>query len=236
MLRLHYAPDNASLIVRIALEELGLPFETRLVDRQTEAQKSPAYLALNPHGLIPVLETADGPIFETAAILLWLGETEGRLGPPPGTPGRGAFLAWLFALSNGLHTDLRRMFYTARYAGEAPEAIAADQARTVARLTEALDRLETLAGAGQPWFCGPDPSLLDIYLAVMLRWCALYPEGATGWFRLARWPRLAALAARIEARPATRRACAAEALGPTPLTAPRPLPPDAGHLARSKDS
>ncbi|MCB1329029.1 MAG: glutathione S-transferase N-terminal domain-containing protein, partial [Maritimibacter sp.] len=75
MLCLHYAPDNASLIIRIALEELGLPYETRLVDRQAEAQKSPAYLALNPQGLIPVLETPEGPIFETAAILLWLGET-----------------------------------------------------------------------------------------------------------------------------------------------------------------
>jgi len=72
--RLHYAPDNASLIIRLALDEIGAPYEAVLVDRQAEAQKAPAYLAMNPAGLIPVLETPQGPMFETGAILLWLGE------------------------------------------------------------------------------------------------------------------------------------------------------------------
>ena len=80
-LRLHYAPDNASLCIRLALEELGLPYETVLVNRATHAQRSPAYLALNPNGLIPVLETPDGPLFETGAILLWLADTHGGLRP-----------------------------------------------------------------------------------------------------------------------------------------------------------
>ncbi len=52
-----------------------MPYRTVLVDRAAQAQKSPAYLALNPNGLIPVLETPHGPVFETAAILLWLAET-----------------------------------------------------------------------------------------------------------------------------------------------------------------
>jgi len=48
MISLHYAPDNASLIVRIVLEELALPYETVLVDRSASAQSSDAYLKLNP--------------------------------------------------------------------------------------------------------------------------------------------------------------------------------------------
>lgn len=72
MLTLYYAPDNASVVLRLALEEAGLAFETRLVDRKTKQQKSPEYLALNPAGLIPTLITADGPISETGACLLWL--------------------------------------------------------------------------------------------------------------------------------------------------------------------
>ena len=52
-LTLHYAPDNASLIVRLALEEAGLPYRTVLVDRAANAQRSPAYMALNPAGRIP---------------------------------------------------------------------------------------------------------------------------------------------------------------------------------------
>ena len=68
--RLHYAPDNASLVIRLVLEELGQPYETLLVDRRAEAQNSPEYRALNPNGLIPVLETPDGPLFETAQFTL----------------------------------------------------------------------------------------------------------------------------------------------------------------------
>ena len=77
---LHYAPDNASLIVRLALEELGVPYRTTLVDRATRQQDSAAFRALNPAGLIPVLETPDGPLSETGAILLWLVERHGALG------------------------------------------------------------------------------------------------------------------------------------------------------------
>ena len=63
-LRLHYAPDNASLCVRLALDAVGAPFQTVLVDRAARGQKSQRYLALNPNGLIPVLETPDGALFE----------------------------------------------------------------------------------------------------------------------------------------------------------------------------
>ena len=109
-LRLHYAPDNASLIVRLALEELGLPYVTHLVDRQARAQQAPRYLRLNPNGTIPVLETPHGAMFETAAILLWLSDTTGKLAPKPQDPLRGPFLKWLFWCSNTLHTDLRSYF------------------------------------------------------------------------------------------------------------------------------
>ena len=89
---LHYAPDNASLIVRLALEELGVPYHALLVDRRKNAQKSKAYLALNPSGRIPVLETMDGPIFETGAILMWLVDQHQALGPAP-TDAEGLMVA-----------------------------------------------------------------------------------------------------------------------------------------------
>ena len=56
-LTLYYAPDNASLCVRLALLELGVPFETVLVDRAVQGQVAPEYLALNPNGVIPTLMT-----------------------------------------------------------------------------------------------------------------------------------------------------------------------------------
>lgn len=118
--RLHYAPDNASLCVRLALLRLGQPFETVLVDRRGRGQKVPAYLALNPNGLIPTLETDEGPLFETAAILLWLADRHGRgLAPPVGHPDRGRILAWHVWMANTLHVAMRSLFYPEQVAGPA---------------------------------------------------------------------------------------------------------------------
>lgn len=228
MFVLHYAPDNASLVIRLALLERGLPFTTRLVDRAARAQKSPAYLALNPAGVIPVLETPDGPLSETAAILLWLGERHGGLGPGPGDPGRGAFLKWLFFTSNTLHADLRLVFYPESYAGPDQAAQQALHSGATARLRDHLALLDTLARAGHPWFAGPDPSALDLYVAALLRWSALYARLGTGWFDPGAVPALMAMAARLETRPSVARAAADEGLGPTPFTRPQPCRPPEG--------
>ena len=72
MLKLHYHPSDASLMPHILLEELGVPFTLQLVDRANNAQKSAAYLQLNPNGLIPVLEDGALVVYETTAILLHL--------------------------------------------------------------------------------------------------------------------------------------------------------------------
>ncbi|MCX8224579.1 MAG: glutathione S-transferase, partial [Sulfitobacter sp.] len=133
---LHYAPDNASLIIRLALEALGQPYRTVLVDRAASAQTSPAYLALNPHGLIPVLECPDGAIFETGAILLWLTDRHGELGPKVHSPKRADFLKWLFFISNTVHPALRMTFYPEKYAG----ADARHQAALRSTMQAALSR------------------------------------------------------------------------------------------------
>ena len=87
---LHYAPDNASQIIRLMLEEMGLPYRTALLDRITRAQDSAEYRAVNPTGLIPALQTPDATLFETGAILLWLCDSHGSMAPAPGAPGRAS--------------------------------------------------------------------------------------------------------------------------------------------------
>lgn len=224
-LRLHYAPDNASLCVRLALLELGLPFETALLDRQANAQNAPEYLAINPNGLIPALETPDGPIFETAAILLWLADRQpGTLCPAPTDPGRGNALKWLFWLSNTLHPALRLLFYPGFHIGPS----GADQERLRTRTRERIsDLLDILAAAPDaPWLDAEAPSIHACYLAPMLRWPAIY-GGRTDWYDLGRWPRLLAFAQRFENRPAAIAAALAEGLGPCPFSAPvHPTPPE----------
>jgi glutathione S-transferase len=225
--RLHYAPDNASLIIRLALEELHLPYTAVLVDRKAQAQRSAPYLALNPHGRIPVLETPDGAIFETGAILLWLADRHGGLCPAPDHPDRGDALKWLFFLSNTLHAELRMLFYPEIYIGPDPAHHAALRVGLRASLAAHLARLEAVAGAGHAWLNADTPTVLDLYLAACLRWIALYPRDRAGWWDRDAAPHLARLCARIEARPATRACAMAEGLGEHPFTLPDyPIPPE----------
>lgn len=223
--RLHYAPDNASLIVRLVLEELGQPYETALVDRRKEAQKSGAYRKINPAARIPALETPSGILFETAAILLWLSERHSALAPQPGDTDRGDFLKWLFYVSNTLHANLRVLFYPGTYT-ETHRSALQDGAR--ANLTESLALLENEATFGHRWLNAKEPSVLDFYLASTMRWMGLYPSDGTSWFSLTDWPSLHALAARLETRPSTQLIAVHEGLGARPFTAPQPCNPQEG--------
>ena len=224
---LHYAPDNASLIVRLVLEELGQPFRTELVDRRARAQDGHAYRKLHPNGLIPALETPDGPIFETGAILLWLSERHDALGPEPGSPARAAFLKWLFFTANTLHADIRLHFYADRHAG-APDCVAPFSAATRVRIARHLGLVEAMAAERPDWFAPDTPSVLTLYIACLLRWLALYPQGGTGWFDLSAYPSLHAIAAGMETRPAATKAALAEGLGETIFTKPSHACPPEG--------
>lgn len=226
-LRLHYAPDNASLIIRLALDELGVPFETVLVDRKNRAQDSKAYRELNPNGLIPVLETDQGPIFETGAILLWLVDQFGALGPDVSSPKRGTFLKWLFFLSNTVHSEIRQLFYAPKYVGDDDNAIKALRTQRGKTLPSHLAKLDQQLGAC-PFLLGDDVSVLDIYLCCMLRWMGLYPVGHTDWFDLTKTPSLRNLALRMESRASVIRAATTEGLGSTPFFSPKLANPPEG--------
>jgi len=225
---LHYAPDNASLIIRMALEELALPYRTILVDRAARQQDSPAYRALNPAGLIPVLETPQGPLAETGAILLWLSETHGALGPRADDPARGAFLQQLFFVSNTLHADLRMVFYPEAYVG-ADCAMQAGLHETVtARLQRHYALLETQIESGVAWFGRDAPTILDLYIAATLRWAQIYGRVDCAWLSFDTYPCLRDMALRLEARSSVAVARLAEGLGTTPFTDPVACQPPEG--------
>jgi len=221
-LRLHWSPDSANIVVRIALEELGLPFIGARVNRATSEHKRPAYLALNPQGLLPVLEDGDLVLFETGAILLHLADRTGRLGaqgPEATQPhARAAFLKWLFYLSNTVNAELRAAFYSPRYVSD-QTAIPALQAGLAARLRQHMALLDSVLEA-TGWLVSDTPTLADFYLAACLRWAQIYPRGNA----LIAWddipPRLQTLLCVVENRPAVRRAYNDEGISGEPLTAP----------------
>src|SRR3954467_12445656 len=80
--------------VRWALEEVGQPYEVRLVS--FAAMKEPAHLALHPFGQIPTYQEGDLALFETGAIVLHIAERHGGLLPDDANA-RARAIAWMFA-------------------------------------------------------------------------------------------------------------------------------------------
>lgn len=229
MFKLYYAPDNASLILRMALEEAKLPYEAILVNRADNAQKSPEYLALNPTGLIPTLVTPQCALAETAACLLWLSDNypDAALAPSVNDPERGAFLRWLFYLSNTIHADLIRIFYPDRFVPQ--ETISAHHNMMTKRLLTHFEILEAAIGDNSTVFA--PPSALALYIGPLLRWSALYPTSGERWLSLDLYPALKELTISLEERSSVRTAALAEGLGDYPFSKPEfPNPPEGSAL------
>jgi glutathione S-transferase len=210
MLQLHYHPGNASMAPHLLLEELGLAYELKLVDRAQQAHKSAEYLRLNPNGLIPVLVDGELVLYETAAICLHLLDTHPQAGLAPalGTTARAHFYKWLVWMTNSLQATLILYFYPERWADDA-ESAAQVRAHAEAKVGLLLDQIEAeLARHGGPYLLGEAFSAVDLYALMLCRW-------TRGFARPARsLPRLGPYLQRLLARPAVRRAFEQEGLAP----------------------
>lgn len=219
MLQLHYFPSNASITPHILLEEMGLPFELKLVDRTKGEHKSPEYLKLNPNGLIPVLIDGDMVLYETAAICLHLTDTHPEMGlaPDVGTTDRAQFYKWLMWLTNTFQPAIIMYFYTDRYTTSTDLAVVAQiKAKTQERIGAMLKQLDDhLAANGGPWMMRDKFSVLDIYTFMLGRWTRVF-EGALPATQKASnsdvWPHLSPFMHRMLARPAVQRVAAKEGL------------------------
>ncbi len=98
MLTLYHAPKSRSNSIVWLLEELGVPYETRVVDiRRADGSGTRDPHNPHPHGKVPALDHDGHHVFETAAIALYLTDLfpEKGLGPKVGDPDRGEYLSWL---------------------------------------------------------------------------------------------------------------------------------------------
>ncbi|MDP3822458.1 MAG: glutathione S-transferase family protein [Burkholderiales bacterium] len=208
MLQLHYHPGNASMAPHLLLEELGVPFELKLVDRAQLAHKAPEYLKLNPNGLIPVLVDGELVLYEAAAVCLHLLDTHPQAGlaPAVGSTTRAHFYKWLVWMSNSLQATLILYFYPERWADNA-EGAAQVRAHAEAKVGTLLDQLEAeLARHGGPYLLGETFSAVDLYALMLCRW-------TRGFARPARsLPHLGPYLQRLLARPAVQRVFEREGL------------------------
>lgn len=164
-LRLHHAPLACSLASRFALAESGLPHEVSLVRTWRGEQKTDAYLRINPRGKVPTLETDDGAITESTAILPFIADLvpEKALIPRPGTFERAQAQSWLSFLSSTLHASLSAAMFPPPGCENDVAREAALQ-RAVAAFQEVEQRLD-----GRDHLLDTF-SVCDLYLLVFALW------------------------------------------------------------------
>lgn len=168
MIDLYYWPTPNGWKVSIALEEMGLPYTVKYVNIGRGEQFEPSFLAISPNNRMPAIvdhEPADGgeplSVFESGAILLYLGEKTGKL-LPKDLRGRTACLEWLMWQMGGLGPMLGQAHHFRGYAPERIEYAVERYTNEANRLYGVLDkRLQ-----GRTWICGDELTIAD---------CACWP-------------------------------------------------------------
>jgi len=172
MYQLFYAPNSASMGVRVLLEEIGVAYELldTTIDRDTP--RPAAQLAINPNGWVPVLVWADGAMYECVAITLFLADRhpESGLAPDINDPLRARFLQTLVYFTSSVQTAFQLSYYPHRFADSVDDEPSA-QRRGNRRLRETWQVVNDQIGAGR-WVLGERFSAADIYLYMLTTWLA----------------------------------------------------------------
>lgn len=209
MYRLYYYPDNASLAPHILLREVGAEHELMLVDRKSEAQKSPDYLALNPAGRIPTLVHGELVLFESPAICIYIAESHAGSGliPQDGAE-RAKFFQWMMYLTNTLQAELMVYCYPEKHTTD-PSGATAVKAAHEARVTDMLALLDRQLD-GRDYLLGHTLSACDPFLFMLAHWCGRFALPPLSF------PHLGAFMRRMAARTAVRKVCEVEGIDLSP--------------------
>ncbi len=180
-----------------ALAEAGADYAFERISIKDNAQKSPAFLAINPSGKMPALRLPEGAIVtESLAILLTIADRfpDAKLLPARGSVASATAYRWLAFMAGEIYPMVEIADFPERFAPAGTEAEAL-RAKARARIRAGLLLLD---GAIEgPWFLGADFSAVDIYAVMFTRW-----RGTIGrdWFEGEPIPKLQELAARLAAR------------------------------------
>src|SRR5499433_1083222 len=194
-MKLYYFPSPNPQKVRFALLELGLECEIVPVDLTKGEHRTPEFLALNPYGRVPVLTDGTLTLWESHAILAYLGEKTGKMWPTSAA-GRADALRWLFFLSQHISppaTDLVFNRIAVKRLGLPGDEAAI--ARGEKALPAVLSILEGQLAHGK-WLLGEDFTLVECDYAPVLN--AIEKAG----FNFGAFPKVGAYLETLRSRPA----------------------------------
>lgn len=171
MIDLYASPTPNVLKVEIMLEELGLLYRLLPINVWKGEQFSDEFKALNPNSKVPVIvdRDADGgdyPVFESAAILIYLAEKSGRFLPASGRA-RADVLQWLIFQAANLGPACGQLVHFQRYAGPGHDYSLSRYKTEVRRLYTVMDGRLSAA----PWLAGEAYSIADM---ATLPWVLLF--------------------------------------------------------------
>jgi glutathione S-transferase len=180
-------------IARWMLEEVGRPYRTEVLDYGT-TMKAPAFLAINPMGKVPTIRHGDTVVTEAAAICAYLADAfpEAGLAPPPGDRLRGPYYRWLFFGAGPVE---------AAVTNKALGFEVAPERKAMAGYGSMADVLNALEGAlaGRDYLAGDRFTAADLYVGSQLGWGMMFGT-------IEKRPAFEAYVARLDARPAAKRA------------------------------
>ena len=175
------------LKVKWVADRLGLSYEWIETDIMVGASRTPAYLAMNPAGQVPVVVFDDGrPLAQSNAIILHLAEGSDLI--PADAYDRARMLEWMFWEQYSHEPYVAVARFQVRYQGKPVSDL---EPRLVQRGKAALQRLEDCL-APSPFLVGAAPTLADVALVAYTR------VAHDGGFDLADYPRVKAWVARVE--------------------------------------
>lgn len=175
------------LKIRWTADHLGIPYRWIELDIMKGESRTPAFLALNPAGQVPVVILDDGrPLAQSNAVILHLAEGSDLI--PADPYDRAKMLEWLFWEQYSHEPYVAVARFQVRYQGKPVSEL---EPRIVERGKAALQRLED-GLATTPFLVGERPTLADLSLVAYTR------MAEEGGFRLADYPRVQGWIARVE--------------------------------------
>ena len=190
MYTLYYSSGTASMVVHLALLEIGAPYELVEVEVPFDRQKNPSYLQLNPRGQVPTLVVDGRPCFESSAILMLLAERhpEAGLAPAAGTPQRAEYYQWIAFFATALGAPYRQWFYPGDLGAREGQPLP-DYVRDAVR--EKIERgwaiVDAHHAARGPYMLGAEFSAADLLALMYMRWSRNMPRPVTEWPALRRY-------------------------------------------------